>query len=57
MFLAMPRRRANARLLAASPTMFEALEKIAVLDKHSGSSLRDRAASEIARAALAKIAP
>lgn len=30
----------------------EALEKIAALDRHSGASLRDRAASEIARAAL-----
>lgn len=33
--------------------MVTALRKIAALDKHSGSSLRDRAASEIARATLA----
>lgn len=39
-------------LLAEYRRRREVLEKIAVLDKYSGSSLRARAASEIARQAL-----
>ena len=41
-----------AKLAAAAPALLAALRKIATLDKHSGASLRDRAASEIARAAI-----
>lgn len=49
---------ANAALIVravnAHDELVAALRKIAALDRHSGASLRSRAASEIARAALAK---
>lgn len=48
-----PRTTADLREAASRITELEAaLSQIAALDQHSGASLRDRAASEIARAAL-----
>lgn len=48
------RDRYDARLIVSAPDLLEALEKIAALDQRSGASLRDRAASEIAREAIFK---